>query len=99
MFQQSARTAPDIDEERGGRGVEETTFPVLPFTSCKIVATTGAGDSFVGCFMARYLSANMAKTPRALEEAVAAGMRCSRVSLRTEGINLDQAQYVDKGRS
>jgi adenosine kinase len=56
-------------------------FSVPPVPKEEIVDTNGAGDSFVGGFLARY------STGTSLEEAVAAGNYTAGMTIRTSGTN------------
>lgn len=58
---------------------EVREFAVPPVPSEEIVDLNGAGDSFVGGFLAKYVQ------DKSLEEAVAAGHYCAGVTIRTSG--------------
>jgi len=54
-------------------------FSVPPVPAEEIVDLNGAGDSFVGGFLAKFVQG------KSLEEAVAAGHYCAGVTIRTSG--------------
>lgn len=54
-------------------------FAVPPVPAEEIVDLNGAGDSFVGGFLAKFVQ------DKSLEEAVAAGHYCAGVTIRTSG--------------
>jgi adenosine kinase len=58
---------------------EVQVFAVPPVPAEEIVDLNGAGDSFVGGFLAKYTQ------NKSLEEAVAAGHYCAGVTIRTSG--------------
>ena len=71
--------------ERSAWGVQVETFPVIPVPKEKLVDTNGAGDAFVGGFLAQLVSG------KELRESVRAGNYAASVVIQRSG-----ATYPEK---